>query len=373
MPNTTISPDPLIFPAPGLPIAQLPTPGLLVDLPALQANLSRMAAFFSDKPAHLRPHFKTHKCPEIAHMQMEAGAIGLTCAKLGEAEVLVDASIPSILIANQVVDPRKIERLAQLARLCQLIVAVDQAENLNQLSRAGVHANSKIHVVIEIDVGMGRCGVQPGEPAVSLAQLASNLPGLYFAGIMGYEGHTVFEPDLHHRDENVRNAMQKLVSTAECIRKAGLNVDIVSAGGTGTYNLTGVFPGVTEIEAGSYPFMDTKYAEMGLPFHPALSLLATVISTPMPGRAVIDAGLKSITAENGLPQVIHPQGAKLLRLNEEHGILEIPPDMQLSTGDRVELLPSHVCTTVNLHDRYYVVDTGFLQAIWPIAGRGKSQ
>lgn len=367
------SEDPLYSPASGTPKAQLPTPALLIDLPAMQANLGHMAAFFSNKPARLRPHFKTHKCPVIAQMQMQAGAIGLTCAKLGEAEVLVEAGIPSILIANQVVDPRKIERLAQIAHSSQIIVAVDHEENLRQLSQAAISAGSTIHVVIEVDVGMGRCGVLPGDAAVTLARLASYLPGLHFAGVMGYEGHTVFEPDPQRRSVYVQSAMHVLVSTAERIRAAGLSVEIVSAGGTGTYNLTGAFPGVTEIEAGSYPFMDAKYARMNLPFQPAISLLATVISVPAPGRAIIDTGLKSLTTENGLPQVLYSQGIKLLRLNEEHGILETLAGVELQVGDRVELLPSHVCTTVNLHDRYYVVDSGHLQTIWPITGRGKSQ
>lgn len=368
-----IAPDPLYYPTPGTPLAQLPTPALLIDRPAMEANLACMAAFFADKPARLRPHFKTHKCLVIAQKQIQLGAIGLTCAKLGEAEVLVQAGIPSILIANQVVDPRKIERLAQLAYHTQLIVAVDQADNLRQHAQAATQVGSTVHVVIEVDVGMGRCGVTPGETLLDLARLANSLPGLNFAGVMGYEGHTVFEPDSHRRLANVQAAMQILVNAAHLIRAAGLAVDIVSAGGTGTYNLTGAFPGVTEIEAGSYPFMDLKYNTLNLPFQPALSLLATVISLPAPGRAVIDAGLKSLTTDNGLPQVIHPQGARLLRLNEEHGILEISPELQLQVGARIELLPSHVCTTVNLHDRYYVVNQGGLDDIWPISGRGKSQ
>jgi D-serine deaminase-like pyridoxal phosphate-dependent protein len=365
--------DPLYWPPTGTPADKLPTPALLIDLPKMESNLAEMSAFFRDKPARLRPHFKTHKSPLIAQKQMAAGAIGMTCAKLGEAEILATTGIPSILIANQVVDPRKIGRLAQLALGRQLIVAVDQVDNLRHLSQAATGIGSTIYVVIEVDVGMHRCGVQPGEVTLPLAQLAAQLPGIHFAGVMGYEGHTVFEPDPARRWENVQQAMRALVNTAESIRSAGHDVEIVSAGGTGTYNLTGIYPGVTEIEAGSYPFMDTKYNGLHLNFQNALSLLATVISIPANGRAVIDAGMKSLTTDNGLPQVIHPQGVKLLRLNEEHGILEITDQAGLHVGDRVELLPSHVCTTVNLHDQYYVLHKGVLEAIWPIAGRGKSQ
>jgi D-serine deaminase-like pyridoxal phosphate-dependent protein len=356
------------------PKALLPTPALVVDLDAMEENIERMALFFRDKPAKLRPHFKTHKSPLLAHKQIRAGAIGMTCAKLGEAEVLVEAGIGNVLIANQIVDPLKIARLAQLAGQTTLIVAVDQADNLHQISAAAQKAGTLVGVVIEVDVGLHRCGVQPGPAAVTLAQLAGRLPGIHFAGVLGYEGHTVLLADTEQRSRESREAMQVLVSTADLIRQAGLPVEIVSGGGTGTYDLTGAFPGITEVEAGSYLFMDTQYSRLDLPFRCALSLLATVVSTPAPGRAVIDAGMKVLSTDNGLPEVVSPAGVKLAALNEEHGRLEIDPGLvSLRVGDRVELIPSHVCTTVNLHDRYYAVRDDRLEEIWPITGRGKSQ
>ncbi len=362
------------LPERGTPKTLLPTPALVIDLEAMEENIRCMASFFQDKPAKLRPHFKTHKCPVLARKQLAAGAIGMTCAKLGEAEVLVEAGVRDILIANQVVDPVKIARLAQLAGQSTLIVAVDQADNLRQISAIAKEAGSRVGVVVEVDVGLHRCGVEPGPAAVDLARLASGLPGIHFAGLLGYEGHTVLLPDAKQRATQTREAMRALVETAELIRRAGLPVEIVSGGGTGTYDLTGSFPGVTEVEAGSYLFMDTKYRLLGLPFRCALSLMATVVSTPAPGRAVIDAGLKVLTTENGLPEVIAPAGVKLAALNEEHGRLEVDPERApLHVGDRVELLPSHVCTTVNLHDRYYAVRDDRLEEIWPITGRGKSQ
>ena len=360
-------------PTPGTLKFALPTPCLLIDLPLLEANLDGMAAFYRGRAAKLRPHYKTHKCPQIARMQIELGAIGITCAKLGEAETLVEAGITGILIANEVVDARKIERLAELAAKAEMTVAVDQAENLIQLSPAAVQVGSTINILVEVDVGLHRCGVRTMEQALELASLASRLPGMHFSGVMGYEGHTVFELDRERRAENVNQAMGKLTGTAELLRSNGLEVEIVSAGGTGTFDLTGDFPGVTEIQAGSYPFMDAKYRQLGLPFQPALSLLATVISTPEPGLAIIDAGLKAITTDNGLPEVIAPAGVRLLRLNEEHGILQVEAGAELRVGERVELLPSHVCTTVNLHDWYYVLRDGVLLDAWRIAGRGMFQ
>jgi D-serine deaminase-like pyridoxal phosphate-dependent protein len=366
-------PDDWRIPPLETPTGAIPTPALVVDVEALEANLTSMAGFFKDRPARLRPHFKTHKSPDLALRQMELGAIGLTCAKLGEAESLVGAGIPSVLIANQVVDPVKIKRLAELARQCELIVAVDEAVNLQRLSQAAQELGNTVHVVVEVNVGLNRCGVSPGEAAVSLAALASQLPCLRFRGVLGYEGHTVFEANRHVRSKNVMHAMELLVGTARSIERAGLPVDIVSAGGTGTYDQTGAYPGVTEVEAGSYVFMDSKYLRLGLPFKPALTLAATVISRMNPERAVIDAGMKALTTDNNLPQVVKPDGARLAGLSEEHGILEVDPQVDLAPGDRVYLIPSHICTTVNLHDRYYLVREGYLQAVWEIAGRGKTQ
>jgi D-serine deaminase-like pyridoxal phosphate-dependent protein len=360
-------------PDPGALKSRIPTPALLIDLEAMEHNLARMADFFRHQTSRLRPHFKTHKCPILAHKQIQAGAIGITCAKLSEAEVLVETGISSLLIANQVVDPAKIARLAQLASQCQLIVAVDDAANLRQISEITSRLGSVIEVVIEIDVGLGRSGVQPGEAALPLAQLASGLPGVHFAGLLGYEGHTVFEIDLERRRQNVESAMTGLVKTADLLRQAGLRVEIVSAGGTGTAFLTGAYPGVTEVEAGSYIFMDAKYHKLGLPFRRALTLLATVVSVPHSRRAIIDAGMKSLTTDNGLPEIVSPANLRLLRLSEEHGTLEVDPTQSpIHVGDRVELVPSHVCTTVNLHDQYIVMRGEVVEDVWPISARGKA-
>jgi D-serine deaminase-like pyridoxal phosphate-dependent protein len=356
------------------PLHQLPTPALVINLPDLEFNLSTMSEFFRTQAASLRPHFKTHKSPRIARRQMELGAIGLTCAKLGEAEMLIDAGIPSILIANQVVQPTKITRLAQLAERCQLIVAVDQLDNLRNLSAAATAARTTIHVLVEVDVGMHRSGVQPTGPVLDLTRVASDLPGVHFSGLLGYEGFTMFEMDRLQRLKNASVAMQLLVNSAELVRQAGIPVEIVSGGGTGTFDLTGAYPGVTEVEAGSYVFMDAEYNRLGLAFKQSLSLLSTVISVHSPTRCIIDAGMKVLSSDNGLPEVFSPPGVKLVALHEEHGILEVDPAVvQPVVGSTVQIIPSHVCTTVNLHDRYYAIQEDQLVDIWEISGRGKSQ
>jgi D-serine deaminase-like pyridoxal phosphate-dependent protein len=366
--------DHLYFPPLGSPKYRLPTPALLIELQALEFNLKAMSNYFNKRSTKLRPHFKTHKCPRIAQKQVDYGAIGITCAKLSEAEVLVNSGIKSILIANQVVDPGKITRLAELAESCQIIVAVDNLDNLRQIDTTSKNVGTKVNVVIEVDVGLHRAGVQPGVPALTLAKEASNLAGINFSGLLGYEGFTMFETNRDVRRRNSQLAMESLVNTGELIRQEGIPVEIISAGGTGTYDLTGDFPGVTEVEAGSYVFMDSKYNQLGLGFKQSLTLLAMVTSVHDSERCIIDAGIKALTTDNGIPKIQTPDGLELYRLNEEHGVVRIDPDMEMPVvGSCVEIIPSHGCTTVNLHDRYYVIQDERLVDIWEISGRGKSQ
>ena len=352
---------------------ELDTPALLIDLPVMESNLNRMADFFRGREAKLRPHAKTHKCPIIAQKQIDLGAIGITCAKLGEAEALIEGGIQDILIANQIVGEHKVFRLTDLAQRANLVVAVDDPENVRALSQAASAAGVKIGVLVEVDIGMGRCGVSPGQAGRNLAEQVSRSPGLSFAGLMGYEGHLVFVPSLKERRERCREAIALLLETKGLIERAGLPVSIVSGGGTGTYAITGALSGITEVQAGSYLFMDTRYRGIeGLEaFYFALTLMSTVISRPSERRAIIDAGMKAITHEFGLPMVKDRPGAKLTALAEEHGIIQFEePESRLRVGDKIELIPSHGCTTINLHDSYYAIRKGLLEAIWPITGRG---
>jgi D-serine deaminase-like pyridoxal phosphate-dependent protein len=359
----------------GSGVEEIDTPALLLDLDVMERNIARMAAAFRGLTAKLRPHAKTHKTPLIAHKQLAAGAVGITCAKLGEAEVMVEGGIRDILIANQIVGARKISRLVSLARHADLIVAVDDQQNVHDLSHAARAAGVSLRVLVEVDVGMHRCGVAPGEPALSLARQVEGAPGLKFAGLMGYEGHLVFVPSLEERAHRVHADMQTLIDAVSFLEARGLLVDIVSAGGTGTAMLTGRLPGITEIQAGSYVFMDGRYKTVeGVDFDWALTLLTTVISRPRPDRAIVDAGMKTLTHEFGLPRFKGREDLELVGLSEEHGTVKLrDPSVALRPGDRLELIPSHGDTTLNLHDFYYGARHGRVEAVWPIAARGKSR
>jgi D-serine deaminase-like pyridoxal phosphate-dependent protein len=360
---------------PGTPKEDLDTPALLLDLDAVEDNIEKMAAFFRGGTVRLRPHVKTHKTVVFAHKQIAAGAIGMTCAKVGEAEVLVAGGIRDVLIANQVVGRRKLERLTGLVRHADVKVAVDDRRNVVELGRVAREAGVTIGVLLEVDVGMLRCGVVPGAPAVALARQVAETPGVRFRGVMGYEGHIVMLPDLEKRRLEARKSMQLLTETADAIRAAGIPVEIVSGGGTGTFDVSGTYPGITEIQAGSYISMDGRYREVGAPFRCALTVLATVISRPRREYLVVDAGMKAITHEFGLPLVVGVPGATVVKLAEEHGKIELanPAEVALEPGDKLELLPTHGDTTINLHERYYALRAGRLEVVWEIPARGKTR
>jgi len=352
----------------------LDTPALAIDLDALERNLRQMADFFAPLPCALRPHAKTHKCVQIARRQVELGAVGITCAKLGEAETMADGGIPDILIANQVTAPGKLARLARLAGRCTLTVAIDDLENAKAIAAAAREAGTTAGVLVEVDTGMGRCGIAPeAETAARFCQAVAGLEGLRFRGLMGYEGHAVLVEDPAERQATAEKAARLLLECAAAVRDAGLEVAVVSAGGTGTYDATSRLDGITEIQAGSYCLMDARYRRVRPEFDNALSLIATVVSRPTADRVVLDCGMKSITREFGLPIVLDPPGLELVHLSEEHGTCRVvEPPCRLRPGDQVRLLPTHCCTTVNLHDRYWVVRGGRLVETWPIAARGRS-
>jgi len=356
---------------------ELDTPALLIDLDIMERNIDTMARFFRSLPSDLRPHEKTHKCPIIAHKQIEAGAIGITCAKLGEAEEMVEAGIRDVLIANQVVGEPKVTRLVNLAKHSDIIVAVENPENVRHLADSARAKGLKLNVLIEVDVGNNRCGTDPGEPTLELARLINEHSNLHLRGLLGYEGFCQNIRSLEERTEKAHGAMEMLVSTKELLEDKGLDVEIVSAGGTGTHMITGRYPGVTEVEAGSYVFMDATYRLVeGLEdYDYALTVLTTITSLPRPGVAVCDAGLKAVTfeANRPLPPVKGVEGVIYERPSEEHGRLKIEPDADLKVGDKIELIVSHCCTNSNLYDYYHCVRDDRLEAVWRIAARGKSQ
>jgi D-serine deaminase-like pyridoxal phosphate-dependent protein len=342
---------------------EIDTPALLLDLDVMEENLRTMAAFFANRPQKLRPHFKTPKTPEVARRQLELGAIGLTAAKLGEVEVLSRAGLGPILLANQIVGPTKIERLFVLPPKPEVIVAVESELNIRELEAGAKRAGRRIGVIIEVDTGMHRCGTVTPEETVALARRIKAGP-LSYRGIMGYEGHAVLLPDKEKRERIAREALTELSRHVAALRSAGLAPGIVSAGGTGTYDIAGSWPEVTEVQAGSYVFMDGAYRivrpDLG---GPALSLLTTVISR-RGNNAIIDAGMKALTNEFG-PPAGKDLPVKVARLSEEHGHLDAA-GTELAAGMKIEILPSHNDTTINLHSEYYVMRGDEVVAVWPI-------
>jgi D-serine deaminase-like pyridoxal phosphate-dependent protein len=350
-------------------LAEVPTPALVIDLPAMERNIRRMADYFAEGSCRLRPHFKAHKTPEIAKRQLAAGScVGLTCATVGEAEVAA-AFCDDILIANQVIGPDKCSRVAHLARNVRVSVAVESELGLAQLSEAAEKAGSTVGVLVEVNIGF-RAGTQPGEPAVALARRAADTAGIDLRGLMGYAGHAAGMEDRAQREAAERSAIERLLASVQAVRGAGLPCEIVSAGSTGTYDITSRMEGITEIQAGSYVLMDTAYAKHGLPFEQAFWVQGTVLSRPGETRVTADCGHKSCTMDHGLPDVKDVPGATVMFLADEHATITVPAECPLGPGDPVALWPSHIDPTINLHDVFYVVDGDGVVGVWPISARG---
>ncbi|MBN2287874.1 MAG: DSD1 family PLP-dependent enzyme [Candidatus Glassbacteria bacterium] len=351
----------------GKSLEDLPTPVIVADLEALEANLSLMAGYFAGRHCRLRPHFKSHKCITLARRQLAAGnASGITCAKVSEAERLVSGGVRDVLIANQVIGQDKVRRVAELNRRAAVRILVDSPEGVGQISCAAAEKSVTVGVLVEVDIGMNRCGVPPGEPALELAGMAAMSRGLRFDGLQGYEGHLVGLEDYRERKRKVCKALESLVATRKLVEDAGLPVVIVSAGGTGTYTITGNFEGIDEIQPGSYALMDSFYRKITPEFRLARFILATVISR-QGQRAVADVGLKGMGSEYADAAVAGFPEAKVLYVAEEH--LPIEP-LAAEVGDRVRIIPPHGCTTNNLHERMWIARGGIIEDVWDIEGRG---
>ncbi len=357
----------------GLHKTEVHTPALLLDIDKAQQNIQRMASFAKRVGCALRPHIKTHKLPYLAHRQIAAGAIGITCAKLSEAEVFLYSGIREILIANEVVETGKIRKLVSLASLAHLMLCVDDIRNASDLNSAAKEAKlDKLDILIEINVGLNRCGVLPGKPALMLAEKIDKLPRLNLVGIMGYEG-AMYELTPEEKSRLCNERISKLIETANLLRKNGFNIEIVSAGGSNTCMHTGKFKGVTELQVGSYVTMDAYNKKNGMDYEQAISIMATVISVPRRGIAIVDAGMKAISTDKGLPECVD-NGLKVIMLNEEHGYIDFTQSSSpLKIGSKVELIPAHGCTTIPLYQDYLVIRRGHLEASMPIAARNGLQ
>lgn len=363
--------------------SDLDTPALIVDIDKLQHNIRDMADFAAANGIQLRPHAKTHKTPEIANLQLEAGAIGLTVAKLSEAEVFIDSGCEEILVAYPLVGRTKHRRLIELCQRASITTVADHRDIADALSRSMSANGLELPVMVEVDTGLNRCGVQPGGPALELAQHIARLPGLRFAGLLTHEGHA----QLAGAPDQVRatglSAGEMMAETAELIRKSGLEVPIISVGLTATAKITATVDGVTETRPGIYVFYDRSEAlhQIVRPDRCAARVLATVATRPTLDRIILDSGTKALTSDragvappvSGHGTVIDHPDWEINSLSEEHGATTIPADDPVKIGDRVEIIPNHICPVINLFDSMFITWGERVIDEWLVAARGRSQ
>jgi D-serine deaminase-like pyridoxal phosphate-dependent protein len=355
----------------GLPVNEIPTPALVVDLDILAKNIENMADYMSKVNTQLRPHAKTHKTPTIAHMQMRAGAVGLCCATVGEAEVMVYSGIPEVMIANEVVESCAMRRAVNLCRQARVLMIVDDKENVQNLAAVARQYGVTVEVLVDLDVGQGRCGVRSLEQLVGLAREVRKQQGLRLIGVFGYEGHLQFIVDREERSKKGRAATGYLVAAAKELSGLGIDIELVSGAGTGTYDIASEFAEMTEIQAGSYIFMDGTYQKLGLPFGQSLSVLSTVVSRPAPEIAIFDVGIKGISPERFYPSLQNCTDgtAEVKSLSEEHATAYLSCGFDPRPGEKYKFTPSHCCSTVNLYDVMVGVRSGKVESLWPIAAR----
>ncbi|MGH9767145.1 MAG: DSD1 family PLP-dependent enzyme [Blastocatellia bacterium] len=364
----------------GLTKADLVTPALILDLDLFDANVAKMAAHAKSSKINLRPHGKTHKCVEIAQRQIKAGAIGLCVATIREAEAMSAAGVKGLLITSELVGKPKIERLIKLARRApDTMAVVDNADHAKQLSDAAVAAKLNLSVMIDIDPGGRRTGVPAGEQAIALAEKVARLPNLKLRGIHGYSGASAHVNTFEARRNHSANVMAPILGTFADLKKRGLPVEIMSGGSTGTYNIDSALEGMTELQCGSYVFMDVEYRACGgksgavyEDFAPSLTVMATVISKSYPDRATTDAGIKAFATDRAkhLPEIKGVTGVTMGYGGDEHGILSFNnPSRDFKIGDRVEFIIPHCDPNVNLYDRIYCVRGENVVDVWRTVGR----
>jgi D-serine deaminase-like pyridoxal phosphate-dependent protein len=366
-----------------MPLSAVDTPALVIDLDAFERNLDRMAAKVKASGLTLRPHAKTHKSPVIALKQMARGAVGVCCQKVSEAETLIHGGVADVLVSNEIVGARKVERLAALAREARVGVCVDAPEQVAALAAAAARFGASLDVLVEIDVGGRRCGVAPGAAAADLARLVAREKHLRFAGLQAYHGSAQHKRTPAERAEAITGAGDAVRLSLQALEAAGLPAGTVSGAGTGTFELEAASGLWTELQPGSYVFMDADYArnqvEDGKPFRTfehALFVLASVTSAVVRERAVVDAGLKALSTDSGMPEVSGLAGAVYHRIADEHGVLDVARcNAAPKVGDPVLLVPGHCDPTVNLHDWYVGVrgrgsPPTLVEAVWPVAARG---
>lgn len=364
----------------GDPADAIDTPALVVDLDAFEHNLAKMAAITRKAGVRLRPHAKTHRCPAVALKQIALGAVGQCCQKVGEAEAMVRGGVKDVLVSNEVIGLSKLRRLAALAKDATVGLCFDAPEAVAQASQAAVEFGVEIGALVEIEIGMKRCGIAP-EGVLDLARLIQKSPGLKFLGLQAYHGAAQHVAGFAAREAVMRESTAVVRRAAQALADAGLPCTFITGAGTGTYNFESASGVWNEIQAGSYAFMDTDYARIGgkdsnrfADFEHSLFVLATVMSTPASDIAVVDAGLKAYSMEKGAPWVHGVADAEVVGVSDEHGKIKFGAGAKrLNLGDRVMLIPGHCDPTINLHDWYVGIRNGRVEALWPIAARGASR
>ena len=361
----------------------LDTPCLCVDLDRLEGNLDRMQTTVTGNGIASRPHAKTHKCPAIARLQIATGSVGICTAKISEAEVMFEHGVEQILLTTVNVSPRKIRRAMYLRKWCDgFVQAVDTAANARELSDAAAEAGVVADVTVDVDPGGHRTGITPGAPALELAQLVDTLPGLRLRGMLCYDGGSQHVTGFAERRRRTLANLEAAADTADRMKRSGLDTGIFSGGGTGTYNIDHETPGMTDVQVGSYVFMDAQYLVIGgeddeevySDFAPALTVLTTVLNDQYEGRATTDAGAKANTINRPWPIVAGETGMSYTSGSDEFGTIRYEENASRTyrVGDKLDLIVSHCDPVVNLYDQLYGIRGDRVEVVWPVAGRGMS-
>ncbi|HZN24328.1 MAG TPA: DSD1 family PLP-dependent enzyme [Burkholderiales bacterium] len=360
----------------GMPLAEVDTPALVLELDAFEGNLRRMQESLAGRDVKVRPHAKSHKCPQIAMRQIARGAVGVCCQKVSEAEALVEGGVGDVLIANEVVGTAKLTRLAALARQAHVAVCADNPGNVDALAAAARAVGVTLDVLVEINVGANRCGVEPGEPAVALARRIASSPDLRFGGLQAYQGAAQHVRKVDERRAAIERAVSAVERTLDGLRAAAIACPKVTGAGTGTYLFEAASKVYDELQPGSYIFMDADYArndwtESGMPrFEHSLFVWTTVMSRTSAERAIVDAGLKASSIDSGMPRIADGGPAEYVKASDEHGVIQVNGASGYAVGDKLKLIPGHCDPTVNLYDHYVCIRDGCVEAIWPITARG---
>jgi len=359
-----------------MPLASVDTPALLLDLDAFERNVARAADLVRGTGVRLRPHAKSHKSADIALRQMAAGAVGVCCQKVSEAEALVDGGVSNVLISNEIVGTEKLNRACALSRRATIAVCVDDPQHVTALEAAAARADVTLDILVEVNVGGNRCGTEPGAPSLALAQMVAASRHLRFSGLQAYHGSAQHVRTVADRRAAIDQAIARVRTTRALIVDSGVPCPTVTGAGTGSFPIELASGAFDEVQPGSYIFMDVDYSRNAYddawpPFEQSLFVWTTVMSKPTAARAVVDAGLKSIAFDSGMPGVWQWPGVEYVNESDEHGVLSIAPDAAgPALGDTLQLVPGHCDPTVHLHDWFVCVRRGVVEALWPVSARG---